>query len=192
VKNISKNPRALPELAKQRRHLILRGGSPVGFKYKTKNPNLFRLGFHKKRRRTNPPRRGTRRTNKNKTRDLQVELAKQSLSFATPVRIARVRQAFHKKRRRHEPCDCAAPIKKPPAFSSWGFNKERRRTDPPRRGTRRTNKKQESLSFATPVRFARVRQAFHKKRRRTDPPRRGTRRTNKKQKTPSFFKLGVQ
>ena len=44
----TKRPEALAERAKQRRHLSLRGGSPVGFRYKKKNPSLNRLGFQRK------------------------------------------------------------------------------------------------------------------------------------------------
>ena len=40
----TKRPEALAERAKQRRHFSLRGASPVGFRYKKKNPSLKSWG----------------------------------------------------------------------------------------------------------------------------------------------------
>ena len=65
----TKRPEALAERAKQRRHLSLRGGSPVGFRYKKKNPSLKSWGS-KERRRTEPEGR-TRRSIKKKNPSLK-------------------------------------------------------------------------------------------------------------------------
>ena len=64
---------------------------------------LHRSNYKQERKRSEPPRLGTRCSNK--------------------------------KRQRHEPCDCAAPLKtKNPNLFRLGFTKERQRIDTPRRG----------------------------------------------------------